>query len=360
MIRLWARLTTVRSPDEDVQRRAGTLVTIALALIVVPMLFIPLFISSPNGIRAALGIAGMIVFCVVALLLARRGMATIGGLLLIGALIILPLLTVLSFGQIQASAVFFLMAPLVAGVVLRPWQIWIVAMLSTAALVAAALLIPQRPAINSPEWLQIRNAIAMEFIVALVGVAGSRSATAILRQAQEARAATERSAAALEQANAELERRVGERTAALAAALTAQQQQYEELQQSLAAQQQLTALVADLSLPVIPVRDDVLVAPLVGNISNVRTEDLLATVLHQVEIRRARALILDVTGVAVVDTQVGQTLIKMAAAARLLGTQTILVGIRPEVAQTLIGLGIDLGILQTAATLQEGLVSITG
>ena len=78
-------------------------------------------------------------------------------------------------------------------------------------------------------------------------------------------------------------------------------------------------LVAALSLPIIPIEDDVLVAPLVGNIDSARAEQLLASVLEQVQAQRARAIMLDVMGVAVVDTYVAQALLRTADATRLLG-----------------------------------------
>jgi anti-anti-sigma factor len=124
-------------------------------------------------------------------------------------------------------------------------------------------------------------------------------------------------------------------------------------------QQVLNELLNALSLPIIPVREDVLVVPLVGNIDGVRAQRLIGGVLEQIEQRQARAIILDVTGVAVVDTQLAQTLLRTAEATRLLGARTMLVGIRAEVAQTLVSLGGDLSSLHTAAILQEGLAAVS-
>ena len=72
--------------------------------------------------------------------------------------------------------------------------------------------------------------------------------------------------------------------------------------------------------------------------------------------RRASAVILDITGVSVVDTQVANALLQAAKAVRLLGAQVVLTGIRPDVARTLVGLGVDLIDIVTRGTLQAGIL----
>ncbi len=148
------------------------------------------------------------------------------------------------------------------------------------------------------------------------------------------------------------------RTHELTNALALQQGQANELQASLERQQTLNELVNALSLPLIPISADVLVAPLVGNLDTGRADQLTNRVLEEIVSRRARTVIIDVTGVAVVDTNLAQVLVRAAEATRLLGAQIVLAGIRPEVAQTLVSLGVDLSGLRTVATLQEGLIAV--
>lgn len=149
-----------------------------------------------------------------------------------------------------------------------------------------------------------------------------------------------------------LERVVRERTEEL-------QKKAVALQESLSQQQQLNEVIAALAMPVLPVRDDVLVIPLFGLIDQEQADSLLRNTLTAISRRHARAVVLDVTGLAVIDTTMAQMLLRTAQAARLLGTEIVLVGIRPEFAQTLVSLGIDLGQLRTAATLQEGMALLT-
>ena len=94
--------------------------------------------------------------------------------------------------------------------------------------------------------------------------------------------------------------------------------------------------------------------PLIGVIDTERAAMLIESLLRGVEQYRASLVILDVTGVPIIDTQVARTLLDAARAVKLLGTQTMLVGLRPELAQTIVGLGLDLTELSTQADLQSG------
>jgi len=82
---------------------------------------------------------------------------------------------------------------------------------------------------------------------------------------------------------------------------------------------------------------------------------VLSTALQGVQSNRAEVVIIDITGVRLVDNDVASTLIRTASALRLLGAQAVITGIRPEVAQTLIGLQIDFGAIVTKGTLQSGI-----
>jgi PAS domain S-box-containing protein len=119
------------------------------------------------------------------------------------------------------------------------------------------------------------------------------------------------------------------------------------------------ATLAELSTPLIPISDQVVVMPLIGALDDRRMQQVLEALLHGVEQRKARMVILDITGVPVVDTHVANGLILAAQAVRLLGARVILTGIRPEVAQTLVGLGVNLNDLITHSTLQSGIAYAT-
>lgn len=111
----------------------------------------------------------------------------------------------------------------------------------------------------------------------------------------------------------------------------------------------------ELSTPLIPISDTVMIMPLIGSIDSTRAQQVIETLLDGVSGSSTRTIILDITGVLVVDTQVADALIQAAQAVKLIGAQVVLTGIRPEVAQTLVGLGVDLGQIVTRSTLESGI-----
>jgi rsbT co-antagonist protein RsbR len=118
-------------------------------------------------------------------------------------------------------------------------------------------------------------------------------------------------------------------------------------------------LLAELSTPLIPLTDAVVVMPLIGSIDSRRAQQVLDTLLQSTTERHARIAILDITGVPIVDTQVAGALIRAAQAAQLLDAQVVLTSIRPEVAQTLVGLGTEPRGIITRSDLQSGIAFAT-
>jgi rsbT co-antagonist protein RsbR len=115
------------------------------------------------------------------------------------------------------------------------------------------------------------------------------------------------------------------------------------------------AALRELSTPLIPIADDVVVMPLIGTIDSQRAQQLMEVLLGGVSAHRAATVIVDVTGVSVVDTHVAGAIVRASRAVRLLGAEVVLTGIRPEVATTLAGMGAELGGVVTRGTLQSGI-----
>jgi rsbT co-antagonist protein RsbR len=111
----------------------------------------------------------------------------------------------------------------------------------------------------------------------------------------------------------------------------------------------------ELSTPLMPIADGVLVMPLIGTIDNLRAEQLVDVLLDGVAQHRASIAILDVTGLRHVDTQVMNALIQATLAVRMLGAEAVLTGVQPQMAQTLVGLDLPLDQLTTLRTLQSGI-----
>lgn len=145
------------------------------------------------------------------------------------------------------------------------------------------------------------------------------------------------------------------RTASLQQALQAVEQREQHLSATLEQLRASQQTVREMSAPVVPLLEGVLVAPLIGDLDESRARHLMQNVLDAVSRQHARHVIFDVTGVPVVDTQVAQVLLQTTEAVKLLGARALLVGIRPEVAQTVVSLGLDMRTLTTYSDLQEAI-----
>jgi anti-anti-sigma regulatory factor len=126
------------------------------------------------------------------------------------------------------------------------------------------------------------------------------------------------------------------------------------LQAAVEEKERLLKTVGELSSPVIQVWEDVLVMPLVGAIDSTRAARIMEDLLTGITKYQAEIVIIDITGVPVVDTSVANHLVQTIKAASLLGAKCVVVGISSEVAQSLINLGVDLSGVVTRSNLQAG------
>ena len=116
-----------------------------------------------------------------------------------------------------------------------------------------------------------------------------------------------------------------------------------------------SAAMLELSTPVIRLWEGIIAVPLVGALDSARTQLIMEKLLETLVATGADHAVLDITGVSTVDTEVAQHLLKTVSAARLLGAECIISGIRPQVAQTIVSLGIEFGDIATKATLADAL-----
>lgn len=133
------------------------------------------------------------------------------------------------------------------------------------------------------------------------------------------------------------------------------EQERERLQQKVIEAQKLA--IRELSTPIIPLMDGIIVMPLIGSVDTARTRDITRALLSGITQYNARTVIIDITGVSVVDSGVADHLNKTIMAARLKGARTIITGISDAVAETIVDLGIDWSSHDTLPNLQSGLVT---
>jgi rsbT co-antagonist protein RsbR len=113
--------------------------------------------------------------------------------------------------------------------------------------------------------------------------------------------------------------------------------------------------IRELSTPVLQVRERLLISPIIGAVDSHRARQLMEQLLGAIQSNRARVVVIDITGVASVDETVASHLVQTVEAARLMGASAIITGLSSEIAQTIVDLGVDLGMLTTVGDLQGGL-----
>lgn len=128
---------------------------------------------------------------------------------------------------------------------------------------------------------------------------------------------------------------------------------YQKSREEIIRRQQMELL--ELSTPVIKIWEGILVLPLIGTLDSSRTQIVMETLLQNIVDTNSGIAIIDITGVPAVDTLVAQHLIKTVSAARLMGAQCIISGIRPQIAQTMVHLGVAFGDVVTKASLADAL-----
>lgn len=133
--------------------------------------------------------------------------------------------------------------------------------------------------------------------------------------------------------------------------------QLETIQRQQSTQSAMEHLVRQLQTPILQLWDDVLALPVIGMVDSRRSAEMMETLLNEIVSRRSKYVIIDITGVEIVDTRTADHFVKVMKSAELLGTRCVMTGIRPAVAQTLVELGVDLSSINTLRNLQEGLRS---
>jgi rsbT co-antagonist protein RsbR len=142
-------------------------------------------------------------------------------------------------------------------------------------------------------------------------------------------------------------------------ALGAQEQRnieyHRELEEKLATIEQQRAAIRELSTPIMEVWDGILCLPVVGVMDSGRSADMTDALLRAVVATRASCTIIDITGIEVMDTSTADHFIRMAKAVKLLGAECVLTGINPQIAQTIVHMGVDMAGVVTHRSLRDAL-----
>lgn len=148
---------------------------------------------------------------------------------------------------------------------------------------------------------------------------------------------------------------------AMIASLAAEQQRSvsyrKELEEKLSTIERQRAALRELSTPIIEVWEGVLCLPIMGIIDSVRSAEMMQVLLTEVVEKEAEYVIIDVTGIEVMDTRTADQFIRMAKAVELLGAECVITGINPRIARTIVHMGFDLGAITTLRSLRSALQS---
>lgn len=347
-----------REQSEAQAARLRQLLVWTIALCVICLLLelaLGLALNSPALLSLSAVVSGVAVLMGVALVLVRRGLlrtaaTTIAGASLAAGLMLVSLLPATLAGMMLVPLlVVALMLPYLAGraiVVLS-----VVCLLDALVTLLLGTLLPPLLPQLAPQWallISIISVIATGTLTLLLLWQFSSRLQTSLRQ-------TQRANAELEQARAGLEHQVVVRTADLRSALSEVEARAATQAQLLEENRAQREVIREMSVPILPLGADTIVVPLVGALDSQRLLTIQEQTLGAIEQAGVRYVLLDITGVAVVDTHVAQGLLGVVRAAYLLGAEVVLVGVRPEVAQAVVGLGLDLSAVPTCRSLQEGL-----
>ncbi|OAN47242.1 hypothetical protein A6A03_00410 [Chloroflexus islandicus] len=320
------------------------------------VLSIPLVLIQPDPIPQLVANLIGLGFVVAIVAVARVGLvnqATIGLII-----VLVVSFAVIPFGtsQIGLVPIFAVVAVITAAVIGEEKHVVFAAIMGIAGMVGQWFGVASRPQVAPSAGEIVVVGVLLTVICGLIAGIGTRSVRRAIELATAAQSRAEQLAQQLAQANQALEDRVAERTAALQAALAESEQRQAALAAALAENERQRREIRALSVPILAVRDDMLVMPLIGALDGERLALAQQRALQAIEQSRAQSLLVDVTGVPFLDQAAADGLIALARSVRLLGARLTLIGVSPEVAQTIVGLGIALGDIRVARDLRDAVM----
>lgn len=335
---------------DPLQRKQARAIQIMLLGIIgaagISMLLTLAIAPNPGGALFAIGIlAGLVILQAIAITLLRRGQFHAAVMLAtLGLIIILGMFAITSSLLTNPINLITFAIPLVfVGMLLgRRWLLAcagvIVLIVSTGMWLESAMpgiLLPQRE-----DTLLIRTLVGFIIVVGLLTFLLDRFGASL----RESLAESYQRSQELEALRYSLEQTVAERTSLI--------------QETINQLKRTQATVQELGVVILPVLPGVLATPLIGAIDSHRAASITERLLAAIQQMRASVVILDITGLATVDTFVARSLIQTTSAMRLLGAQPVMVGITPEVAQTIVTLGISFGEVRVFANLADAIRAI--
>jgi rsbT co-antagonist protein RsbR len=350
------RWLVVSNPDPELQRRGRNILLVGLIVIFLVIASLPLVAIQPDPWPQVLTSVIGVLFIIGVMLLTRRGWvdwSTIGMVAILAvSFALIPFVT----GQIGLTPVYATVAVVVAAVIGQERHILFAMLICIAGMIGQGFgLIGQNQVSPSPGEV-VAVGVILTVVCGVIAGIGTRSVRHAIELANAAQLRAEALAKQLAQANEALEARVAERTAALQTALAESEQRQAALTAALAENERQRQEIQALSVPILAVREGMLVMPLIGALDGVRLALAQQRALQAVHDSRARWLLVDVTGVPFLDQTAADGVITLARSVRLLGARLVLIGVGPEVAQTMVGLKMELRAIDVVRDLRDALL----
>lgn len=220
----WANLLGAHPDDEETQRLGSMVAFIASGLTVTAALFVVVILVIPDSPKVTLfsAVCGIFLF-LFNVVMARRGYAMLSGILLVIQLILLPLATMITVSQVDIVPFLLVLSVIVAGLILRPWHVWVVMLTDIVGLATVAAILPARDVVDPSGQISLLGGSIMLFIVATVSYMGARVIETSLQTARHSRVEAEATAAALVRINRDMQAEIVERKRAVEALVDAKE-----------------------------------------------------------------------------------------------------------------------------------------
>lgn len=348
--------------DRDVARRSRLLNVLTLFLLVgaLGFLVVGLIVWAVQPVALKGWVVGLVVGLVAVLVVTyvqnRRGRFTVALWMLMATLNGIFLVVLLGMGHRSAAPMLVPVAILVWTLLVgRSALFWstlfwlmVVSVLATAEMNGAYMPFFVSMSDGSVTEMALPGTLLGIGLVGVLGWLVAGHLVAVLAEARDQRERALLREEELERARASIELQVRERTRDLENALA-------DVQQSMVEQERVLAALRRQAIPVVPLLHQVIALPVIGFLDAERAEQLLTDLLDGVQQFDARIVLLDITGVPVIDEAAAQGVVEIIAGARLVGAECVLVGVRPDIASKLIDLDLDLASLTSRVDMEAGI-----
>ena len=352
--RFWQYLITPKEADQDAARReyAVRVILATLSTTIAIALLIFIIAWGAGAVSYVFPLSGLVACLLLgcSLWLTQMGYWRLTGY--IPALIVFLAAVYGNYlqGIATGSVLFYLLAVLLISIMENKWVQWGALILCTGVYIGLGIAHTQGYLVTAPA--DPNPLVRWTFNMVLAMVIALVLHTFLNNQLRKMLQKEQTYASQLADTNAKLAEEMENHQFAEAERARLLDEQTALQQEVIEAQQQA---IKELSTPVIPIMEGVIVMPLVGNIDTLRARDVTRSLLVGISEHQAKVVIVDITGVTVVDTGVVNYLNKTIQAARLKGARTIVTGISDAIAETIVELGIDWSNIETLRDLQTGL-----